>query len=105
MYMLRSYISICGIGYSTTEELIRTDTKTPEIDREGVPLRHHHFGRHVVRRTDDRERAVVLLLEEGLGGTQIDEQQLPLVVDHHILGLDVPVDDVLRVKVLHREDQ
>jgi len=73
---------------------------------------------HVLRRSDDGEGPVdagLLLAPEELCGAHVNEPEVALggldkmgrtyvLVDHAILRLDVPVDDVIKVEVLNGKD-
>jgi hypothetical protein len=56
-----------------------------------------HFGSHIVRRTGYRGQVLLLA---GLGESKVDETHGVLVGDHDVFGLNVAMDDSLRVAVV-----
>ena len=70
-----------------------------EVDgpRAGEP-----FGRQVERRAQEG-LGVVLFGVKFLGQAEVDQEEVSFPVEHHVLGLEVSVDDLLLVQVLDGE--
>lgn len=92
-----------GEGQLSADELVEEDAHGPDVDCEGVALAEHYLRRHVVRCADYGEGPEALGLLELLGGAHVDQLQVAVVLYHHVLGLQVPVDDILEVQTLHHE--
>lgn len=60
-----------------------------------------HFGRQILGRSAQCVCARLAVL----GETEISQAQIALLVDQNILGLQIAIDDIKRVKVLkHQRD-
>lgn len=98
-------VDVLRKGQVATDELVEQDTQGPEISLERVALALHDLRRHVMRGADDGVSPVPVVALEHLGRAHINKVDLALVVDDGVLGLDVPVDDVLGVQVFDCHQQ
>jgi hypothetical protein len=99
-------IGVLGVvpeGQVPAYKLVQADPDTPQIDVEAIPLPGKHLRRHIMRRADNGVCLVHSWLER-LAGAHIDQPENPSFVDHHVLGLEVAVDDALGVQVFDAED-
>lgn len=91
-------------GQLSTYELVQHDSERPEVDCESVSLSQHDFRGHIVRRPNNRKGSKALALGEFLGGSHVYQPQVAVVLDHDVLGLQVPIYDVLHVQVLQAHE-
>jgi hypothetical protein len=86
-------------GRLADAELVGEDAQRPDVDGVVVVLVLDHLGRQVVERATERGAA---------GGgrvhrpAKVRDLDLAAVAQQEVLGLDVAVDDVLRVAVVQR---
>jgi len=87
-------------GREARQHLVDQDAQGPPVDGFSVALVQQDLRRDVLRRAANRERA----LRDDLREAEIDQLKIPVVSDHDVLRLQVPVADVLRVQVLEDAD-
>jgi len=89
--------------HTASKHLVRENAERPPIGCEAVPDASDQLGRHVLRRAAEgpgaRSRRPELLRV-----AVVDELEIARVVEHHVLGLDVSVDDLLAVEVRQRAE-
>lgn len=81
------------------EELVGEHTHRPQIHCAAVRLALDHLGREVVQRATQRRAPVAGRVHTP---AKVGNLHLAADADQQVLGLDVTVDDVLRVQVLQR---
>mmetsp|Transcript_34696 Transcript_34696/g.110262 ORF Transcript_34696/g.110262 Transcript_34696/m.110262 type:complete len:272 (+) Transcript_34696:64-879(+) len=80
------------------QELPDENAQGPPVQRKGVPALLHHLWRKVTRCPTDRVR----LAECELGKAHVCELCMALGVEHDVLRLQVPVDDLESVQMTKR---
>mmetsp|Transcript_37666 Transcript_37666/g.97412 ORF Transcript_37666/g.97412 Transcript_37666/m.97412 type:complete len:208 (-) Transcript_37666:308-931(-) len=92
---LQNGVLIAAEGWAAREEHPSDDTERPHVGllRVGLP---EHLRRHEVGGAAGLGHSAVVVPE--LREAEVDDLDLLLLVigEHHVLGLDVPVDDLLR---------
>lgn len=58
-----------------------------------------------MRSSDDSERSEAFLFCQQLRSSHVNELQIAIVLNHNVLRLQIPIDDVLHVQILHAQDQ
>lgn len=79
------------------EHLEEEDAERPPVQRERVPLLLDHLGCHILFRSTNRLRQFTLL--EVAGHSEVDETNVAILAEHHVLQLEVPVYDITFVQM------
>lgn len=82
-------------GQLTTQKLIEHDSYGPDVGRKRVSLACHHLGCHVVWSSNNGEGSESVSLFELLGSPHVYKFQIPVILHHNVLWLEVPIDDGL----------
>jgi hypothetical protein len=83
----------------SNQELVSQDAQRPQVDMVGMRLALYHFRREVIERAAQGRPAI----RRGMDGpSKVANLQIAIQAEQDVLGLDIPVDDVFRVKVFER---
>mmetsp|Transcript_91655 Transcript_91655/g.280456 ORF Transcript_91655/g.280456 Transcript_91655/m.280456 type:complete len:208 (+) Transcript_91655:411-1034(+) len=97
-------VQVIGEGQEAADKFEQHNAERPEVRDRAVPFATHDLGRHVMRGADDRKGAA-LVLGELFGNAKVDELHVPAVVQHDVLGLQIPVQDAAVVQRLDGDEQ
>ena len=86
----------------TTHEYVEDNAQRPNIAL-GVVVTVENLRSHVVWRAGDG--LTFLGAVDALAEPEVDQLQLPVRRQHDVVGLDITVDDALRVQVVQRREQ
>lgn len=79
------------------DECVEENAERPDVSFPTVAAFEDFWG-HVVRCTSHGRQLTVV--SAGLGETEVDETHRVVIGDHDIVGLDIPVNNVLRVAMI-----
>ena len=87
-------------------DLADKDAKRPDVSLKARTNTPKDFRCDVVRRATVRERPKLILLDvsrtEAFGKAKVNELAVALIVDHYMLGLEIPVHYLVTVQMLYR---
>lgn len=86
---------------------VENHTATPDVDgRSDVgSIGDDQLGSSVARRSTRGSHEVVLRRLEGVGESEIGDDDVPSLVEEEVLELEISVDDVLGVEVVDSRDE
>ena len=89
------------VGEDSVGEFVDDDADRPNVGLQSILFLAHHFGGHGDDRPKDCAEGHFFSLSDGqhLGEAQVHDLQDP-VVEHDVLGLEVPMEDVVFVHFL-----
>ena len=93
---------LADVGSSTKHAFVGHDAHGEEIDRSGVVLTTHDLGSHVSRRS---RRVLCVVLTPNPRNAEVCNPHIPVNINHKVLRLNVPVDDVLFVEIFEARDE
>mmetsp|Transcript_126607 Transcript_126607/g.248217 ORF Transcript_126607/g.248217 Transcript_126607/m.248217 type:complete len:251 (+) Transcript_126607:489-1241(+) len=91
-------------GHVAGHQLEEHHAQRPHVALDPVALAADHLRSHVVRRARDRE-SPRLALGQALRQAEVDQLDVALRVEHHVLRFQVPVDDGSLVQALEDKGQ
>mmetsp|Transcript_30335 Transcript_30335/g.66397 ORF Transcript_30335/g.66397 Transcript_30335/m.66397 type:complete len:621 (-) Transcript_30335:944-2806(-) len=103
-YHLACVLEVVAEGKVATDQLVEHHAQRPDIHSHAIAPRPHHLRRHVVRRADHCEGALLGSIQL-LCDTEVYQFQVSVRVQHDILGLQITVNDVPRTERLQHECQ
>mmetsp|Transcript_13614 Transcript_13614/g.24519 ORF Transcript_13614/g.24519 Transcript_13614/m.24519 type:complete len:377 (+) Transcript_13614:169-1299(+) len=87
-----------------TDKLEEHDAHGPQVHLRAIAMTSHDLRSHVVGGADHGEGSALSFLKP-LGNSEVDELQVALLVEHHVLRLEVAVDDVAVRKLLKDDNE
>lgn len=88
---------LAQVGPPPEHALVRDHAHREVVDRAGVVLAAHDFGRHVAGRARGVLRVV---FPPHARDPEVRDAQVPVALDHKVLRLYVPMNNILIVDVL-----
>ena len=85
----------------SAHEYVKDDAERPDVTFR-IIMAVQHFWSHVVRRS--RDGFTLFRAVHPLAEPEVDQFELAICRQHDVVGLDVSVDDALRVQVVQRRE-
>ena len=102
--LLEEHVAVAAVeGRQARQHLVEQRAEAPPVDSAPVARAVQHLRREVLGRAAERVRAAVDGVDVLLREPEVGQAHVALVVQQHVFGLEVAVDDVHLVQVLERE--